>query len=111
MGMIGKRLKKAHEGLDAPAHYPVEEAVKLIKERATAKFDETIEISMNLSIDPRHADRQERFAHRIAQPESADQHPQIVAEMHLERRSRQTICSTSIKITSSRSSGGPASRR
>ncbi len=60
MGMIGKRLKKAHEGLDAPAHYPVEEAVKLIKERATAKFDETIEISMNLSIDPRHADQQVR---------------------------------------------------
>ena len=53
----GKRLKKATEGLDRGANYPLEEAVKLIKGAAGAKFDETVEIAMNLGVDPRHADQ------------------------------------------------------
>ncbi len=57
---IGKRLRQAQEGLDRATPYAVAAAVKLIKERADAKFDETIEISMNLAIDPRHADQQVR---------------------------------------------------
>ena len=56
----GKRLKKAYEGIDRKAFYPLDEAVKLIKDRATAKFDETIEVAMNLGIDPRHADQNVR---------------------------------------------------
>ena len=60
MGKARKRLKNAYEGIDRSAYYDVAEAVKLIKERATAKFDETIEISMNLGIDPRHADQMVR---------------------------------------------------
>jgi len=58
--MASKRFKKAIEGVDADKSYTVEEAVKLIKSRATAKFDETIELSMNLGVDPKHADQMVR---------------------------------------------------
>jgi len=58
--MTGKRIKKAREGIDRDKFYPLEEAVKLVKERAKAKFDETIEIAMNLGVDPRHADQMVR---------------------------------------------------
>jgi large subunit ribosomal protein L1 len=57
---IGKRLKSAREGIDREKLYPVAEAIKMIKERAKSKFDETIEISMNLGVDPRHADQMVR---------------------------------------------------
>ena len=60
MAKSGKRLRKAYEAIDRDAFYGVDEAVKTIKERATAKFDETIEVSMNLGIDPRHADQNVR---------------------------------------------------
>src|SRR2546423_12320870 len=60
MAKNGKRLRTAYEAIDRDAFYGVEEAVKTIKERATAKFDETIELSMNLGIDPRHADQNVR---------------------------------------------------
>ena len=58
--MSSKRFKKAVEGVDADKAYSVEEAVKLIKSRATAKFDETIELSLNLGVDPKHADQMVR---------------------------------------------------
>jgi large subunit ribosomal protein L1 len=57
---ISKRFKKVVEGLDRNKAYTVEEAVKLIKSRATAKFDETIELSLNLGVDPKHADQMVR---------------------------------------------------
>ena len=57
---ISKRFKKASENLDPSKSYTVEEAVKLIKSRATAKFDETIELSLNLGVDPKHADQMVR---------------------------------------------------
>jgi large subunit ribosomal protein L1 len=57
---IGKRVKKAREGLDRNKFYSVDEAVKLIKARANAKFDETVEVAMNLGVDPRHADQMVR---------------------------------------------------
>ena len=60
MAKISKRFKKAVDGLDVVKAYPVAEAVKLIKARATAKFDETIELSINLGVDPRHADQMVR---------------------------------------------------
>lgn len=56
----GKRLKQAYTAIDRDAFYSLDEAVKLIKSSAKAKFDETIEISMNLGIDPRHADQNVR---------------------------------------------------
>jgi large subunit ribosomal protein L1 len=56
----GKRTEKAREGLDRAKFYPLPEAVKMIKERAKAKFDETVEVAMNLGVDPRHADQMVR---------------------------------------------------
>src|SRR6267154_1999472 len=57
---IGKRLSKAREGVDREKLYPIAEAIKMVKERAKSKFDETIEISINLGVDPRHADQMVR---------------------------------------------------
>ena len=57
---ISKRFKKAVDGLDPEKMYSVEDAVKMVKTRATAKFDETIEIAINLGVDPRHADQMVR---------------------------------------------------
>ena len=58
--MAGKRFKAALKGVDRNKFYTVEEAVKLVKERAKAKFDETIEMAFNLGIDPKHADQNVR---------------------------------------------------
>ncbi len=60
MSSIGKRAVKAREGIDPAKAYPLDEAVKLVKARAKAKFDETIEVAMNLGVDPRHADQMVR---------------------------------------------------
>src|SRR5262252_3123914 len=57
---MSKRFNKASEGIDGAKAYDVAEAVKLVKSRATAKFDETIELSINLGVDPRHADQMVR---------------------------------------------------
>ncbi len=56
----GKRIRNAYDGIDRDGFYEVTEAVKMIKERASAKFDETIELAMNLGVDPRHADQMVR---------------------------------------------------
>ena len=58
--MAGKRIKSAREGIEVTKLYKLEEAVELIKSRAKAKFDETVEVAMNLGVDPRHADQMVR---------------------------------------------------
>ncbi len=60
MSKTGKRLRAARETVDHNRQYDVAEAVKLVKKNAVAKFDETIEIAMNLGVDPRHADQMVR---------------------------------------------------
>jgi large subunit ribosomal protein L1 len=60
MAHVGKRLKKAIQGIERTKLYPVDQAVKLVRDRATAKFDETVEIAMNLGVDPKHADQMVR---------------------------------------------------
>jgi large subunit ribosomal protein L1 len=60
MAHLGKRTTKLREGVDREKLYAIDDAVKMIKERAKAKFDETIEIAMNLGVDPRHADQMVR---------------------------------------------------
>ena len=60
MATHGKRTMSAREGVDRTKLYPIEEAVKLVKDRSNAKFDETIEIAMNLGVDPRHSDQMVR---------------------------------------------------
>ncbi len=56
----GKRMRTIREGRDPAAQYEIAAAVELIKAGATAKFDETIEIALNLDVDPRHADQMVR---------------------------------------------------
>jgi large subunit ribosomal protein L1 len=56
----GKRMLVVKQGLPAGKAYGVEEAVKIIKDRAKAKFDETVEIALNLGVDPKHADQMVR---------------------------------------------------
>ncbi|WP_413993616.1 50S ribosomal protein L1 [Labrys okinawensis] len=60
MSTNGKRIRAAKEGIDRIKLYGLDEAVALVKERAKAKFDETVEIAMNLGVDPRHADQMVR---------------------------------------------------
>ncbi len=60
MAKQGKRIRAALEASDRVKQHSVEEAVKSVKANATAKFDETIEVAMNLGIDTRHADQQVR---------------------------------------------------
>jgi len=60
MAKAGKRMRKISEGLDRERLYPLTDAVRMVKERAVAKFDETVEVAMNLGVDPRHADQMVR---------------------------------------------------
>ncbi|MBZ8134620.1 50S ribosomal protein L1 [Afifella sp. IM 167] len=60
MAKVGKRLKEIREGVERMKLYPADEAIRLVKERAKAKFDETVEVAMNLGVDPRHADQMVR---------------------------------------------------
>ncbi|WP_372613200.1 50S ribosomal protein L1 [Aquicoccus sp.] len=60
MAKLGKRMKAAREAFAGKENVTVEEAVALIKANASAKFDETVEVAMNLGVDPRHADQMVR---------------------------------------------------
>lgn len=60
MSKHGKRYRKVADGVDREHLYPLADAVKMVKERAVAKFDETIEVALNLGVDPRHADQMVR---------------------------------------------------
>ncbi|MBO6729728.1 MAG: 50S ribosomal protein L1 [Maricaulis sp.] len=60
MAKLGKRTAAARETVDRDAVYTIDQASALVKSNATAKFDETIELSMNLGVDPRHADQMVR---------------------------------------------------
>lgn len=60
MASKGKRLTGAYTGIDRTTAYAMAEAIKMVKSKATAKFDETVEIAMNLGVDPRHSDQMVR---------------------------------------------------
>jgi len=60
MAKHGKRLRTAYEAVNREGHYDLPEAVRLVKAGATAKFDETLEVALNLGVDPRHADQMVR---------------------------------------------------
>ena len=60
MAKHGKRLKKAYENFNRDVTYNISEAVKIVKDAATSKFDETVEIAMNLGVNPKHADQMVR---------------------------------------------------
>jgi large subunit ribosomal protein L1 len=60
MAMARVSASRPPKGIDRKKLYALDEAIKMVKERAKAKFDETIEIAMNLGVDPRHADQMVR---------------------------------------------------
>ncbi len=60
MAKTGKRLRNAYHELDRNRFHPLNDAIRIVKSGATAKFDETVEIAMNLGVDPRHADQMVR---------------------------------------------------
>ncbi len=60
MAKLAKKVAAARQGIDRNKLYAVDEALKMVKARASAKFDETVEIAMNLGVDPRHADQMVR---------------------------------------------------
>jgi len=60
MANFGKRTRSAREGIDRTKLYSITDAVKMVKARAKSKFDETVEIAMNLGVDPTHADQMVR---------------------------------------------------
>src|SRR5690606_41358150 len=60
MAKIAKRVAQSREGIDRNKAYPLDEALKILKERSKVKFDETVEVAMNLGVDPRHADQMVR---------------------------------------------------
>ena len=60
MAKLGKRAKAMLDGLDLNASYSIDEAVKILKECSKVKFDETVEVAINLGVDPRHADQMVR---------------------------------------------------
>ncbi len=60
MSKPGKRITSLRDGIDRKKLYALTDAVKLVKERAKAKFDETVEVAFNLGVDPRHADQMVR---------------------------------------------------
>ena len=60
MAQAGKRVRKIRDGIDRDKLYPLADAIRMVKERAVAKFDETIEVALNLGVDPRHADQMVR---------------------------------------------------
>jgi len=60
MAHVGKRIKKAREGVERTKLYGLDDAVKLVKSLSAAKFDETVELSINLGVDPKHADQMVR---------------------------------------------------
>ena len=57
MAKHSKRLRAQYEGIDRQAPYDVGAAISLTKTKATAKFDETVEVALNLGVDPRHAEQ------------------------------------------------------
>ena len=62
MARISKRKQQSHAGIDRGMQYGLQEAVTLVKSRASAKFDETVDVAVNLGVDPRHADQMVRGA-------------------------------------------------
>lgn len=60
MAKKSKRLRSAYDGIEPDASYDLADAIELIRERASAKFDETIEVALGLGVDPRHADQMVR---------------------------------------------------
>lgn len=80
MAKVSKRFNEAQKLVDRDKFYTVEDAIALAKEASTAKFDETVEVSFNLNVDPRHADQQIRGAMVLPNGTGKSQTVAVVAE-------------------------------
>ena len=80
MAKVSKRFAEAKKLVDREKFYSIEEAVELAKKVSTAKFDETVEVSFNLNVDPRHADQQIRGAMVLPHGTGKSQTVAVVAE-------------------------------
>ena len=60
MANTGKRIRSARDGIERTKLYSLDEAIEMIKGKSSVKFDETVEVAMNLGVDPRHADQMVR---------------------------------------------------
>jgi ribosomal protein L1 len=87
MAKEGKRIRAAREGIDRVKLYPLSDAVSLIKSKAAAKFDETVEIAMNLGVDPRHADQMVRGVCNL--PNGSGRTVRVAVFARAERRTRR----------------------
>jgi large subunit ribosomal protein L1 len=93
MAKKGKRYTKAAEGLDRDKVVSMlGEAVKLVKERAKSKFDETVEIAMNLGVDPRHADQMVRGVVSLPTAPASDVRVAVLPERRQGGRSQGRRC-------------------
>ena len=84
MAHKGKRIAAALESVDKNKLYELDEAVKIVKANATAKFDETIELAINLGVDPRHADQMVRGV--VELPNGTGRAQRVAAQRHHRRR-------------------------
>ena len=75
MAHHGKRVLKARESVERTKLYKLDDAVKLVKTNASAKFDETVELSINLGVDPKHADQMVRGVVDLLLNEHRQAHP------------------------------------
>ena len=91
MATHGKRTVKAREGVDRAKLYSIDEAVKLVKERANAKFDETIEIAMNLGVDPRHSDQMVRGVVNLPTVSNVNSRSAIVQSLFAEQMLKASL--------------------
>ena len=78
MAKLGKRTKAIREAVAGKSNLSVEDAVTLVKGNASAKFDETVEIAMNLGVDPRHADQMVRGGSGTVSSKTSDFNPALV---------------------------------
>ncbi|MDQ3245917.1 MAG: 50S ribosomal protein L1 [Pseudomonadota bacterium] len=75
MAKISKKQKAQADTVDRDRFYPVDEALGIVKQNATSKFDETVEIALNLSVDPRHADQMVRGV--VSLPKGTGKHVRV----------------------------------
>src|SRR5213075_2595335 len=100
MAQLGKRTTAIRQGVDRTKLYPLDEAVKMVKERAKAKFDETVEIAMNLGVDPKHADQMVRGMVNL--PNGTGRRLQVPTSLARRIWSRRSIRAKSILTAASR---------
>jgi len=108
MAKIGKRTRAAREAIEGKQNLPVEEAIALVKANANAKFDETLEVALNLGVDPRHADQMVRGV--VSLPNGTGKTVRVAVFARGAKAEEATAAGADI-VGAARSSSTAASRR